>query len=60
MMDAFFLEFPCAHAFIDDILVISKSSRIEHIALVEKNLKKIVEENMTLKLEKCKFEICEN
>ena len=55
MMDAIFSEFPCAHAFIDDILVISKSSRIEHITLVEKNLKKVDRENMKLKLEKCKF-----
>ena len=54
-MDAIRSEFPCAHAFIDDILVISKGSKIEHIALVEKFLRKLDKKNMALKLEKCKF-----
>ena len=55
VMDSILSEFPCAHAFIDDILVISKGSKIEHIALVEKILKKIYKKNMALKLGKCKF-----
>ena len=55
VMDAIRAEFPCAHAFIDDILVISKGTKIEHIALVEKILAKLDRENMALKLEKCQF-----
>ena len=50
--DAILSKFPCPHAFIDGILIISKGSKIEHIALMEKILKKIDKENMALKLEK--------
>ena len=53
---AILAEFTCAHAFIDDILVISKSTKIGvHIALVEKILAKLDKENMAWKLEKCQF-----
>ena len=55
LMDAILSEFPCAHAFIDDILVISKGSKIEHIALLEKIVKKLDKENMPLKVGKCIF-----
>ena len=55
VMDAILSEFPCAHAFIDNILVVSKCSKIEHIALVEKIWKKLIKEKMALNLEKCKF-----
>ena len=55
VMDAILSEFPCAHAFIDDILVLSKGTKIEQIALVEKILSKLDKENMALKLEKCQF-----
>ena len=55
VMDAILAELPCAHDFIDDILVISKGTKIEHIALVEKILAKLDKENMALKLEKCQF-----
>ena len=55
VMDAILAEFPCAHAFIDDILVISKGTKIEHIALVEKILAKLDRKNMALKLEKCQL-----
>ena len=57
VMDALLSEFPCAHAIIDDILVISKGSK--NIALVEKILKKLDKENRVLKLEKCKYTIKE-
>ena len=55
VMDAILSEFLCAHGFIDDILVISKSSKTKQIALVKKNLNKLDEEKMARKLEKCKF-----
>ena len=55
VMDAILSDVPCAHEFIDDILVISKGSKIEHIALVEKISAKLHNENMALKLEKCQF-----
>ena len=54
-MGAILSELPCAHAFIDDILVISKGSKIEHNALLEKIVKKLDKKNIALKLEKCKF-----
>ena len=41
VMDGILSKFPCALGFIDDILVKSKGSEIEHIALVEKILKKL-------------------
>ena len=38
-MDCIFREYPQAHAFIDDSLVVSKGTAIDHIATVEKFLK---------------------
>ena len=55
VMDSILSEYPQAHAFIDDILVVTKGSEIEHIATVEKILRKLDEENMSLKLTKCNF-----
>ena len=40
-MDSILSEFPQAHAFIDDILVVSKGSEIDHISTVEKILRKL-------------------
>ena len=54
-MDCILAENPQAHAFIDDILVVTKGTSIDHIATVEKILKKLDRENMSLKLTKCKF-----
>ena len=50
-----FKEFPQANAFIDDILIASKGTKIEHIPLVEKVLKKLDVSNALLKLQKCEF-----
>ena len=50
-MDCILAEYPQAHAFIDDILVVTKGTAIDHIATV----KKLDWENMSLKLTKCKF-----
>ena len=55
MMDTILSEFPQAHAFIDDILVVTKGTEIEHISTVEKILRKLDRENMSLKLTKCQF-----
>ena len=55
VMDTFLSEFPQAHAFIDDILVVTKGTEIEHIAAVEKILRKLERENMPLKLTQCQF-----
>ena len=55
VMDAILSEFPQARGFIDDILVVTKGSEIEHISAVEKNLRKIDKENMSLKLTKTKY-----
>ena len=53
VMDTIFLELPQAHAFIDDNLVVTKGTEIEHISAVERILRKLDCENMSLKLTKC-------
>ena len=53
VIDTLLKEFPEANAFIDDILVVSKGTKIEHNALVEKILKKLDLSNAALKLRKC-------
>ena len=55
VMDTILSEFPQAHAFIDDILVVTKGTEIEHISTVERILRKLDRENMSLKLTKCQF-----
>ena len=54
-MDNLTKDFPQAHAFIDDILLVSKSKKIEHISLEKKILKKLDETNASLKLLKCEI-----
>ena len=55
VMDTILSEFPQAHASIDDILVVTKVTEIEHISAVERILRKLDRENMSLKLTKCQF-----
>ena len=55
VMDSILLGYPHEHAFTDAILVVTKGSEVEHIATVEKIVKKLDKENMSLKLTKCKF-----
>ena len=55
VIDNLIKEFPQANAFIDDILIASKGTKIEHIALVEKIFKKLDVSNVALKLQKCEF-----
>ena len=55
VMDSILNEFHQANAFIDDILVITKGTEVEHISLVEKILRKLNRENISLKLPKCEF-----
>ena len=52
VMDSILNEFPQANAFIDDILVATKETEVEHISLVEKILRKLNRENISLKLPK--------
>ena len=54
-MDTIISEFPQAHAFIDDILVVTKGTEIEHISAVERILRKLDRENVSLLLTKCQF-----
>ena len=49
------MEFPQPNAFIDDILIASKGTKVEHIALVEKIIKKLDVSNVSLKLRKSEF-----
>ena len=55
VMDSILSEYPQAHAFIDDIFVVTKGVDIEHFSTVEKNLRKLDKENMSLKLTKRNF-----
>ena len=55
VMDTILSEYPQAHAFIDDISVVTKGMEIEHISAVERILRKLDRENMSLKLTKCQF-----
>ena len=55
VMDSISKEFPQANAFIDDILVTTKETEVEHISLVEKVLRKFNRENISLKLTNCEF-----
>ena len=54
-MDAILSEYPQAHAFIDDILVVTKGLEIERISTAKKLLRKLDKENKSLKLKKCNF-----
>ena len=55
VIDNLLKKFPQAKAFIDDILVVSKKTKMEHIELVEKILKKLDVLNAALKLRKCDY-----
>ena len=55
VIDNLLKEFSQANAIIDDILIASKRTKIEHIALVENILKKLDVSNVALKLQKCEF-----
>ena len=55
VMNATFSEFPQARAFLDDILVLNKRSKTEHISAVEKILRKLDKKNMSLEPNKSKF-----
>ena len=55
VIDNLIKEFPQANAFIEDILIVSKGTKIEHIVLVEKIFKKLDVSNVALKMRKCEF-----
>ena len=55
VMDSILSEYPQAHAFIDDILVVTKDSEIERISTVEKILRMLDKQKLSLKLTKCNF-----
>ena len=51
-IDNLLKEFPQANAFINDILIASKGTKVEHIASVERILKKLNVSNVSLNLRK--------
>ena len=56
VMDTILSEFPQAHAFIDDILFVTKGTEIERISAVKKIfLERLDREIMSLKLINCQF-----
>ena len=48
VIDNLLKDFPQANAFIEDTLIASKGTKIKHIALVEKILKKLDVSNVAL------------
>ena len=54
-MDSILSKFPHSHAFIDDILIVTKGSESDHVGIVEKILRKLDWKNMPSKLTKSKF-----
>ena len=54
-MDSILSKFPHSHAFIDDILVVTKGSESDHVGIVEKILRKLDWKNMSSKLTKSNF-----
>ena len=55
VMDSILNEFPQVNAFIDDILVTTKGTEVEHLSLVEKIHRKLNREKLSLKLPRCEF-----
>ena len=55
VMDSILNKFPQAKAFVDDILVTTKGTEVEHISLVENILRKLNREIISLKLPMCEF-----
>ena len=55
VIDSIWNEFPQANAFIDDILVTTKGTEVAHLSLVEKIIRKLNRENISIKLPKCEF-----
>ena len=51
VIDNLLKEFSQANAFIDDIPIASKGTKVEHIAQVERILKKLDVSNVSLKLQ---------
>ena len=43
------------HFFLDDIIIVSKSSQSKHLVLVHKSPEKLNQENFDIKLKKCNF-----
>ena len=54
-MDRTFTHAMNTFSFLDDILIVSKGEKHEHEKLVIDVLKKLDNENLALKLEKCEF-----
>ena len=55
VIDTLLEQFPEANAFVNDILVVSKETKLDYIALVEKILRELDVSNAALKLRKYEF-----
>ena len=55
VMDYTLVELQNTHCFLDDIIIVGRGSKEEHLKLVYKSLKKLDEDNLRIILSKCHF-----
>ena len=55
VMDYTLVGLPNTYCFLDDIIVVSRGSKEDHLKLVYKSLKKLDEDNLRINLPKCHF-----
>ena len=55
VIDYFLIGFQNTYCFLDDIIVVSRGSKEDHLKLVYKCLKKLDEDNLRINLPKCHF-----
>ena len=54
-MDYTLVGFQNTHCYLDDIIIVSRGSKEEHLKLFYKCLKKLDEDNLRINLSKCHF-----
>ena len=59
MMDYTLVELKKTHCFLDDIIIVSRGSKEDHLKLVYKCLIKLDDHNLRINLPKCHFSITE-
>ena len=58
-IDNTLINLPNTFCFLDDILIASRGTKEEHMALVNACLKRINDENLAISLQKCKIAVNE-
>ena len=60
IMDFTLVNINSAHAFLDDIIIITKGSLLDHEKKIDKVLTRLDKENLAISLQKCEFAVTEN